>query len=75
MLYTNTISYKIVNASTIPIDKSIWTSIIKNYEMIGAQFSNTFIVLMVLNESINPLNSPEISEKIAFKIFCKLFKV
>ena len=50
----DTIWYKKVNTSTILIDKSIWTSIIKNNEMIKAHFSNTFIILMVLNESINP---------------------
>jgi DNA-binding PadR family transcriptional regulator len=65
-----------VNVSKIPIDQSIWTSIVKNYEMIqGAQLSNSFIILMVLHESQKPLNSTEISEIIAFKTSGKIFKV
>ncbi len=65
-----------MNAPKVPIDQSIWTSIVKNYEMIeGAQFSNSFIILMTLNESNNPLNSTEISKIIAFKTSGKIFKV
>jgi DNA-binding PadR family transcriptional regulator len=65
-----------VNVSKVPIDQSIWTSIIKNYEMIqGAQLSNSFIILMALYESQKPLNSTEISEIIAFKTSGKIFKV
>ena len=33
-------------------DAKIWNAIVKNYEMIqGAQVSNSFILLMVLNEA------------------------
>ena len=65
-----------MNVSKIPIDQSIWTSIVKNYEMIqGAQLSNSFIILMALYESQKPLNSTEISEIIAFKTSGKIFKV
>ena len=43
---------KEVSAST----SKLWTSIVKNYEMIqGAQLSNSFILLMVLNEAKEPL--------------------
>ena len=56
--------------------KILETSIVKNYEMIeGAQFSNSFIILMALNESNKPLNSTEISEIIALKTSGKIFKV
>ena len=41
----------------------------------GAQFSNSFIILMALNESNKPLNSTEISEIIALKTSGKIFKV
>jgi hypothetical protein len=42
---------KEVSAST----SKYWSSIVKNYEMIqGAQLSNSFILLMVLNEAKEP---------------------
>jgi hypothetical protein len=38
----------------------LWSSIIKNYEMIqGAQLSNSFILLMVLNEAKEQLTSTQ----------------
>ncbi len=47
-----------------------------NYEMIqGAQFSNSFIILMALYESEKPLNSTEISEIISSKTSGKIYKV
>jgi predicted transcriptional regulator len=47
-------------------DQKIWTSIAKNYEMIeGAQLSNSFIILMALNESKEPVSTTEISRTIA----------
>ena len=65
-----------MNVSKNSIDQSIWTSIVKNYEMIqGAQLSNSFIILMALYESQKPLNSTEISEIIAFKTSGRIFKV
>lgn len=65
-----------MNSPKISIDQNIWSSIVKNYEMIeGAQFSNSFIVLMALYESNKPLNSTEISEIIALKTSGKIFKV
>ena len=65
-----------MNLPKIPIDQNTWTSIVKNYEMIeGAQFSNSFIILMALNESNKPLISTEISEIIALKTSGKIFKV
>lgn len=65
-----------MNVSKVPINQSIWPSIVKNYEMIqGAQLSNSFIILMALYESQKPLNSTEISEIIVFKTSGKIFKV
>ena len=41
----------------------LWNSIIKNYEMIqGAQLSNSFILLMVLNEAKEPLTTTQIKK-------------
>jgi hypothetical protein len=49
-----------------PENQKIWTSIADNYEMIeGAQLSNSFIILMVLNDAKGPLSSAEISKSIA----------
>jgi DNA-binding PadR family transcriptional regulator len=54
----------------------VWRSIFQNYEMIqGAQLSNSFIILMALNESEKPLNSTEISEIISSKTSGKIYKV
>ena len=54
----------------------IWNLISQNYEMIkGAQLSNSFIILMALNESEKPLNSTEISEIISSKTSGKIYKV
>jgi hypothetical protein len=54
----------------------IWERITKNYEYIeGAQISNSFIILMVLNESKEPLTTTQISEKIALNSKGKIFKI
>jgi DNA-binding PadR family transcriptional regulator len=56
--------------------EDVWRSISLNYEMIqGAQFSNSFIILMALYESEKPLNSTEISEIISSKTSGKIYKV
>jgi DNA-binding PadR family transcriptional regulator len=56
--------------------EDVWRSISQNYEMIqGAQLSNSFIILMALNESEKPLNSTEISEIISSKTLGKIYKV
>jgi hypothetical protein len=50
---------KEISAST----SKVWSSIVKNYEMIqGAQLSNSFILLMALNEAKVPLTPTQISE-------------
>jgi hypothetical protein len=37
---------------------NLWENIAKNYEFIeGAQMLNSFIILMALSESIQPLNT------------------
>ena len=41
----------------------------------GAQLSNSFIILMALNESEKPLNSTEISRNYFFKNSGKIYKV
>jgi hypothetical protein len=49
-----------------PKNQKIWSSLEKNYEMIeGAQLSNSFIILMALNEAKEPLSSAGISRAIA----------
>jgi DNA-binding PadR family transcriptional regulator len=54
----------------------LWESVAKNYEFIeGAQMSNSFIILMSLNESKEPLSTTQISEKIATNSKGQLFKV
>ena len=67
--------HKIINEDEFT-KEDIWKSISHNYEMIqGAQFSNSFIILMALYESEKPLNSTEISEIIALKTSGKIYKV
>lgn len=54
----------------------IWEKIAKNYEFIdGAQISNSFIVLMVLNSSKEPLSTTQISQQIGAQTKGKIFKV
>jgi DNA-binding PadR family transcriptional regulator len=55
---------------------TVWDSIVKNYDMIlGAQLSNSFIILMALSESSDPLSATEISKVIASRTNGKIFKV
>ena len=54
----------------------VWESIAKNYEFIeGAQMSNSFIILLALSQSKQPLSTTQISEKIANNSRGQLFKV
>jgi hypothetical protein len=54
----------------------LWKTIVKNYEFIeGAQMSNSFIILLALSESKEPLSTTQISEKIGIKSWGQLFKV
>ena len=54
----------------------LWNSIIKNYEMIqGAQLSNSFILLMVLNEAKEPLTTTQISESISKRSKGQIYKI
>ena len=44
-------------------DQRVWENIAKHYEFIeGAQMSNSFILLMALNSSKEPLSTTQISE-------------
>jgi DNA-binding PadR family transcriptional regulator len=57
-------------------DQKIWNSITANYEMIeGAQLSNSFIILKVLDEIDKPLNAGQISEIISKRTKGQVFKV
>jgi DNA-binding PadR family transcriptional regulator len=54
----------------------LWNSIAKNYEWIShAQISNSFILLMVLNETKTALTAGQISEIIAQKSTGSLYRV
>ena len=54
----------------------LWDSISKNYGWIShAQISNSFVLLMVLNEAKKALTAGEISEIIAQKSKGRLYKV
>lgn len=56
--------------------QKIWNSLSKNFEAIeGAQLSNSFIILMALEENDEPLSSTQISELIAKKTQGQVFKV
>ena len=69
-------SFKTENNSASHGTSKIWNSVAKNYELIeGAQISNSFILMMVLNEASEPLNSTQISEVIAKKSQGKIYKV
>jgi predicted transcriptional regulator len=60
-----------------PRYQDIWESIAKNYEMIqGAQLSNSFIILMALEENNGePLNTTQISELIAVRTKGQVYKI
>ena len=52
----------------------LWDSIAKNYEWIShAQISNSFILLMALNQAKNALMAVEISEIVAQKLKGRLY--
>jgi hypothetical protein len=55
---------------------NVWESIAKNYEFIeGTYMSNSFIILMALNESNESLSTTQISEKIALNSKSKVFRI
>jgi hypothetical protein len=55
---------------------NLWETIVKNYEFIkDAHMSNSFIILMALSGSKEPLSTTQISENIAINSQDKLFKV
>src|SRR5215210_7817485 len=60
-----------------PSQQTTLDSIAKNYEMIqGAQLSNSFIILMALEESNGePLNTTQISEIIAMRTKGQIYKI
>ena len=55
--------------------QKIWDSVSKNYEMVqGAQLSNSFVILMALNESEQPLTTTQISEIISKRSKGQIYK-
>lgn len=57
-------------------DIKIWDAIVKNYEIIqGAQISNSFIILMILNEANQPLTTTKISELISKRSKGYIYKI
>ncbi|MGH9964903.1 MAG: hypothetical protein ACRD5E_08775 [Nitrososphaeraceae archaeon] len=58
------------------IKNHVWKRLVKYYEFVqGAQLSNSFIILMALNETKQPLSTTQISEMIAIKTNARIFKV
>jgi hypothetical protein len=56
--------------------QKVWDSIAIHYDMInGAQLSNSFIILMALNGSNEPLNTTQISEIIALGTRGQIYKI
>src|SRR3954447_23592604 len=60
-----------------PESQNMWDSIAKNYQMIqGAQLSNSFIILMALEENNGePLNTTQISEIIAVRTKGQIYRI
>lgn len=60
-----------------PKNQIIWESIAKNYEMIqGAQLSNSFIILIALEENNGePLSTTQISELIAVRTKGQIYRI
>ena len=55
--------------------QKIWDSVSINYEMIqGAQLSNSFVILMVLYQSEQPLTTTQISEVISKESRGQIYK-
>ena len=53
-----------------------WDSISENYDMIqGAQLSNSFIILMALNEAERPLSTTQISELISRRSKGQIYRI
>ena len=63
------------NHKEISVSK-LWNAIVKDYEMIqGAQLSNSFILLMILNEAKEPLTTTQISELISKRSKGQIYKI
>lgn len=60
-----------------PKNQIVWESIAKNYEMIqGAQLSNSFIILIALEENNGePLSTTQISELIAVRTKGQIYRI
>ena len=59
-----------------PETHKVWTSIAKNYSMIeGAQLSNSFIILMVLDKFKEPISTTDISRMISLYSGGQIYKL
>jgi len=58
-----------------PEIQKIWKSISDNYELIeGAQLSNSFIILMILDKAEEALTSSDISKTISYNSLGRIYK-
>ena len=58
-----------------PDIQKIWKSIAYNYELIeGAQLSNSFIILMILDKAEESLTSSDISKTISYNSLGRIYK-
>jgi hypothetical protein len=57
-------------------ENGIWNALVKNYELVeGAQLSNSFILLLVLNETNQALTTTQISQLISRRSKGQIYKV
>ena len=57
-------------------ENGIWNAVVKNYDLIeGAQLSNSFILLLVLNETNQALTTTQISQLISRRSKGQIYKV
>lgn len=55
--------------------QKIWKSISNNYDLIeGAQLSNSFIILMILDQAEEPLTSSDISKTLSYNSLGRIYK-
>ena len=58
-----------------PEIQKVWKSISDNYELIeGAQLSNSFIILMILDKAEESLTSSDISKTISYNSLGRIYK-
>ena len=61
--------------SSTPAVQKTWESITRNYDLIeGAQLSSSFVILMTLGNSEEPLTSSDISKFISYHSLGHIYK-